>query len=124
YRVYYPAADGLRFALQRVVTNFQLTVPFADLARDVALVEARMAEKFGLDKLEPNQQFHVLSNLFFRNKGAYIVGRAVNGAREYPFVIPVLHNRHGELVLDTVLLEVEQIVILFSFTRAYFLVDM
>ncbi|MFC4930636.1 bifunctional isocitrate dehydrogenase kinase/phosphatase [Massilia sp. GCM10023247] len=124
YRVYYPAADGLRVALQRVVTNFQLQVPFADLERDVALVEARMVEQFGLDKVEPNQQLHVLSNLFFRNKGAYIVGRAVNGAREYPFVIPVLHKRHRELVLDTVLLDVEQIVILFSFTRAYFLVDM
>ena len=124
YRVYYPASDGLRFALKRIVTNFQLERPFAALERDVALVEARMVEQFGLDRLEPNQQLHVLSNLFFRNKGAYIVGRAVNGAREYPFVIPVLHNCDGELVLDTVLTEVEQIVILFSFTRAYFLVDM
>ena len=124
YRVYYPAADGLRFALQRIVTNFQLERPFAALARDVALVEARMVDAFGLDKAEPNQQFHVLSNLFFRNKGAYIVGRAVNGARDYPFVMPVLHNRDGELVLDTVLTDHEQIAILFSFTRAYFLVDM
>jgi isocitrate dehydrogenase kinase/phosphatase len=124
YRVYYPAADGLRFALTRIVTNFQLATPFAALERDVALVEARMVEAFGLNKVEPNQQLHVLSNLFFRNKGAYIVGRAVNGAREYPFVIPVLHNRRGELVLDTVLTEVEQIALLFSFTRAYFLVDM
>ncbi|MDB5792413.1 MAG: bifunctional isocitrate dehydrogenase kinase/phosphatase [Massilia sp.] len=124
YRVYYPAADRLRFALKRIVTNFQLAAPFAALERDVALVEARMVEEFGLDKVESNQQLHVLSNLFFRNKGAYIVGRAVNGAREYPFVIPVLHNRRGELVLDTVLTEVEQIALLFSFTRAYFLVDM
>ena len=30
---------------------------------------------FGLDALEPNQQFQVLSSLFFRNKGAYIVGK-------------------------------------------------
>lgn len=124
YRVYYPAADGLRFALKRIVTNFQIACPFADLDRDVALVEARMTDAFGLQKAEPNQQFHVLSNLFFRNKGAYIVGRAVNGARDYPFVIPVLHNRHGELVLDTVLTDLEQIALLFSFTRAYFLVDM
>jgi isocitrate dehydrogenase kinase/phosphatase len=124
YRVYYPASDGLRFALKRIVTNFQLDCPFAALERDVTLVEARMVEAFGLDKAEPNQQFHVLSNLFFRNKGAYIVGRAVNGAREYPFVIPVLHDRQGALVLDTVLTDHEQIAILFSFTRAYFLVDM
>ncbi len=124
YRVYYPAADGPRFALRRIVTNFQLDVPFADLDRDIRLVEERMNAAFCLGKREPNQQFQVLSSLFFRNKGAYIVGRAINGAREYPFVIPVLHNRKGQLVLDTVLTDQEQIVILFSFTRAYFLVDM
>jgi isocitrate dehydrogenase kinase/phosphatase len=124
YRVYYPRADGLRFALRRIVTNFQLACPFADLDRDVALVERRMVEKFGLDQAEPNQQLQVLSSLFFRNKGAYIVGRAINGAREVPFVIPVLHDRAGRLVLDTVLTEPEQVLILFSFTRAYFLVDM
>lgn len=124
YRVYYPASDGLRFAINRIVSNFQLARPFAALDRDTGLVEARMVEQFGLDKPESNLQFHVLSSLFFRNKGAYIVGRAINGAREYPFVIPVLHNRRGQLVLDTVITDPEQITLLFSFTRAYFLVDM
>jgi isocitrate dehydrogenase kinase/phosphatase len=128
YRVYYPAADGLRsglgFSLRRIVTNFQLACPFADLDRDIRLVEQRMIEQFGLDKAEPNQQLHVLSSLFFRNKGAYIVGRAINGAREYPFVVPVLHSRDGQLVLDTVLTEPDQVLTLFSFTRAYFMVDM
>ncbi|WP_020655998.1 bifunctional isocitrate dehydrogenase kinase/phosphatase [Massilia niastensis] len=124
YRVYYPASDSLRFALKRIVTNFQLDVPFADLDRDIGFVEARMSVVFGLDKRESNQQLHVLSSLFFRNKGAYIVGRAINGAREYPFVIPVLYDRRGQLVLDTVLTDQEQVAVLFSFTRAYFLVDM
>ena len=124
YRVYYPAADGLRFALQRIVTNFQFDRPFAALERDVQLVEARMRDAFGLDRIEPNQQLQVLSNPFFRNKGAYIVGRAINGEREYPFVIPILHKRRGELVLDTVLTDPLHIAVLFSFTRAYFLVDM
>jgi isocitrate dehydrogenase kinase/phosphatase len=133
YRVYYPAVDGLHVALRRIVTNFQLTPPFADLERDVALVEARMVNCFGLDKSEPDQQLHVLSSLFFRNKGAYIVGRAINGAREYLFVIAILHEAQaahdgdpapGRLVLDTVLTDQEQVTILFSFTRAYFMVDM
>jgi isocitrate dehydrogenase kinase/phosphatase len=124
YRVYYPARDGLHGALARMVTNFQLARPFADLARDVDLAAARMRERFGLDAREPNQQLHVLSGLFFRNKGAYIVGRAVNGAHAYPFAVPVLHDEGGRLVLDTVLTEGEQVARLFSFTRAYFMVDM
>ena len=124
YRVYYPARDGLRVALERLVTNFQLACPFADLGRDIALIEARLKDTFGAQTLEPNHQIQVLSNLFYRNKGAYIVGKGINGNREYPFIVPILHNRKGELFLDTVLFDHEQITILFSFTRAYFLVDM
>jgi len=124
YRVYYPATDGLLFTVKRIVTNFQLDCKFADLERDARLVEARLQHIFGAEKLEPNYQIQVLSSLFFRNKGAYIVGKGINGGREYPFIVPILHNRNSELILDTVLAGLEQISILFSFTRAYFLVDM
>ena len=124
YRMYYPGADGLRFTLKRIVTNFQLNAKFANLDHDVGQVEARLRDLFGGEELEPNHQIQVLSSLFFRNKGAYIVGKGINGAREYPFVVPILHNRNGELILDTVLFDKEQIIILFSFTRAYFQVDM
>ena len=124
YRVYYPGQDGLAYTIQRIVTNFQLQRPFADLERDVGLVAARLKSAFGADALEPNHQIQVLANLFCRNKGAYIVGKAINGNREYPFTIPVLYNRRNELILDTVLTDQEQIAVLFSFTRAYFQVDM
>ncbi|PHV09229.1 bifunctional isocitrate dehydrogenase kinase/phosphatase [Janthinobacterium sp. BJB412] len=124
YRVYYPGTDGLRFTLKRIITNFQLNAAFANLDRDVEQVEARLRQIFGTNKIEPNHQIQVLSSLFYRNKGAYIVGKGINGNKEYPFVVPILHNRNAELILDTVLFDQEQITVLFSFTRAYFLVDM
>jgi isocitrate dehydrogenase kinase/phosphatase len=124
YRVYYPQRDGMHATLTRILANFQLDCPFADLERDVDLVTARLHHIFGHDKPQPDYQIQVLSSLFYRNKGAYLVGKAINGAREYPFVVPILHNRQGELILDTVLCEQEQITVLFSFTRAYFMVDM
>jgi isocitrate dehydrogenase kinase/phosphatase len=124
YRVYYPAKDGFRYTFKRVITNFQLRGEFADLDRDVALVEERLNATFGETQPEPNHQIQVLASLFFRNKGAYIVGKGINGNREYPFVVPILHNRKGQLVLDTILLDTAQITVLFSFTRAYFMVDM
>jgi len=124
YRVYYPGAEGLQYSLRRMVTNFQLNAAFVDLGRDVEQVALCLASLFEMNELEPNHQIQVLSNLFYRNKGAYIIGKAINGNREYPFVIPVLHNRQNRLVLDTVLLDPVLISILFSFTRAYFMVDM
>ena len=123
YRVYYPAKDGLFYSIKRVITNFQLQRPFADLDRDVALVEARLKTIFGDAAPEANHQIQVLSSLFYRNKGAYLVGKGINGNREYPFVVPILHNRRGDLMLDTVLFDTKMITVLFSFTRAYFMVD-
>ena len=122
FRVYYPARDGLHATLTRMVSNFQLNCPFANLERDVDLIEQRLSQMTG--KLEANHQIHVLSNLFYRNKLAYLVGKGINGNLEYPFVVPILHEQSGALILDTVLYDPEQITILFSFTRAYFLVDM
>ena len=124
YRVYYPGAEGLEKSLRRMVTNFQFDCEFADLDRDVAQAAAWLIRVMGHAKLEPNHQIQILSSPFFRNKGAYLVGKVLNGGREYPFVIPVLHNRRGQLILDTVLTDVGLITLLFSFTRAYFQVDM
>ena len=42
----------------------------------------------------------------------------------YPFAIPVRHDAQGQLCIDTILLEPWRIGVLFSFSHAYFLVDM
>jgi isocitrate dehydrogenase kinase/phosphatase len=97
---------------------------FADLERDLMQVEDRLAAVLAGIPLEPNYQIQALSSLFYRNKGAYIVGKMINGSRDYPFVIPILHKRKGALLLDAVLADVGLITTLFSFTRAYFMVDM
>lgn len=124
YRVYYPAKDGLRYTLQRIVTNFQLQCAFVDLERDAGFVEERLLALLAGQRLEANFQIQVLSSLFYRNKGAYLVGKCINGSREFPFVIAILHEDSGKLMLDTVLLDIDLIMVLFSFTRAYFMVDM
>jgi isocitrate dehydrogenase kinase/phosphatase len=47
-------------------------------------------------KLRANFQIQVLSSLFFRNKGAYVVGKIINGFNEVPFALPILHGRDGQ----------------------------
>jgi isocitrate dehydrogenase kinase/phosphatase len=125
YRSYYPGKYGLRPTLARMLQDIGLERPFANLRRDLGYV-LRMWRKL-LPRplhLEANHQIQILSSLFYRNKGAYLVGRMINGNWEFPFVIPVLHDREGKLFLDTVLLERQQLDIFFSTNRAYFLVDM
>ncbi|MCF2135039.1 MULTISPECIES: bifunctional isocitrate dehydrogenase kinase/phosphatase [Mycetohabitans] len=124
YRAYYPEADGLASTLERIVTNFQLDVPFEDLPRDVSCVMRSIHDAFGEFDAAFNFQIHVLSSLFFRNKAAYIVGRIINGEHVIPFSVPIRHTADSRLTLDTVLLRREQILIIFSFSHSYFLVDM
>lgn len=129
YLCYYPRRgtknSGLRSTFHAIVTNFGLVNPFEDLARDVRNVVRALRTHFPRPvRARPNLQIQVLGSLFFRNKAAYIVGKAINGPLEYPFVVPILQNERRELYLDTLLLDPDQLLILFSFARAYFFVEM
>jgi len=124
YRAYYPTRETLREAIERVITNFQLQREFEDLAKDVDHVLAAVNAQLGQVKLRANFQVQVLSSLFFRNKGAYVVGKIINGFHEVPFALPILHNEHGQLMIDAALFGEDDLLMLFSFARAYFMVDM
>jgi isocitrate dehydrogenase kinase/phosphatase len=130
YRSYYPSA-GLRRTLRQIVIDAGLACRWEDVERDLrfmirAVCEAhRKGEAFRRPwHVEPDCQIQILSSLFFRNKGAYIVGRVINGTRITPVAVPILRNGRGHLYLDTALFTSDLLATLFSFTRAYFLVDM
>ena len=127
YRAYYPTQANLRETLQRVITNFQLELEFEDLGRDVDCVLRALQKEMADYRWRTNFQIQVLSSLFFRNKGAYIVGKIINGFNETPFALPVLHkegSKRRHLYIDAALFGEDDLLILFSFARAYFLVDM
>ena len=124
YRAYYPSPDTLLETIVRMVDNFQLQRPFDDLQRDAGFVLDAMSARLAQVKLRANFQIQVLSSLFFRNKGAYAVGKIINGFNEVPFALPILHDKAGKLVIDAFLFGEDDLQGLFSFARAYFMVDM
>ena len=124
YRAYYPTRETLRDIWRRIIDNFQLAVEFEDLERDIDDVHQAVLAELGDYPLRINFQVQVLSSLFFRNKGAYVVGKIVNGFRETPFSLPILHNRRGRLTVDAALFGEDELLMLFSFARAYFMVEM
>ncbi len=124
YRAYYPARDTLADTLQTMLDDFALQGRFADQRRDAERVAAAILGRFHQVKLRANFQLQVLSGLFYRNKGAYLVGKIMNGFVELPFALPILHDSKGRFHVDAALFGEDSLQMLFSFARAYFMVDM
>lgn len=135
YRSYYPAAAGLRNTLRQIVIDLGLACPFVDIERDLRLVIRAICEAHRTNtgsggalsrpfRVEPDCQIQILSTLFYRNKGAYLIGRFLNGTRIMPIAVPFLRDARGQIYVDTLLLSIDTVATLFSFARAYFLVDM
>jgi len=125
YRAYYPAQAGFERSLRNMFIDLGLACPFVDIERDLARVLAALRAHMP-EALEAaiDCQVHVLRTLFFRNKGAYLIGRYLNDGELLPFAIPILQDARRRLYLDTVLFGTERIETLFNFSRAYFMVDM
>jgi isocitrate dehydrogenase kinase/phosphatase len=125
YRGYYPLKDGLRRTLKEIARSFGLKNPWENPQRDLRNVVHALRAHFPRPlRAQPDLQIQVLGSLFFRNKAAYVVGRLINAHRELPFAVPILQNERGELYLDALLVGEDRLLVLFSFARAYFFVDM
>jgi len=125
YLSYYPRSEGLRRCLLQAVTGFGLSNRFQDLRRDIRRLETAIKDHQGKDwKAQPNYQIQVLNALFFRSKAAYAVCRIINGDSTTALVIPLLQDSERQIYADTALLSRKDVTIVFSFTRAYFMIDM
>ncbi|MEN9435914.1 MAG: bifunctional isocitrate dehydrogenase kinase/phosphatase [Pseudomonadota bacterium] len=141
YRPYYPTRATMHEVLMRIVSDFDLRVPFENLSRDCAWVQQALEARLGDATLRANFQIQVLTGLFFRNKGCYVVGKMINGFNEFPFALPILYTKvqkqlpaaSGDasapahvpkLLIDAALLCEDDLLLLFSFARAYFMVEM
>ncbi len=124
YRSYYPEDEGIRHTLSNLIQSFKLSLPWEDFARDLerlctAFKPVLQCPEVGSDTC----QLQVITTLFFRNKAAYIVGRTIISGEISGFVIPILRNQEGEIYIDTLITDSQGLAIIFSYTRAYFMVD-
>ena len=109
--------------VRHLLADAGFNVPFRDLEGDAALaaerIEKGIAEAFGTPEIEA---FDVLRPVFFRNKGAYIIGRVRGQGKMLPVVLALGNSREG-IEVDAVLCDEDEISVVFSFARWYFHVD-
>lgn len=128
-----PGAEPLHRSFRREVTSeallrtilraYAFSVPYENLERDARLagfeVDAHLRE---VDDGQPIESIDVARAVFFRGKGAYLLGRIRRGRFTTPLVLALVNGERG-VVLDAILLTPEDVSIVFSFTRSYFHVD-
>lgn len=125
YHVYYPAKRGFRSAIKQVLLDSDFNLPFENIDRDVRnITQALIKQTFPRPRrAHLNFQFQVISSVFYRNKAAYIVGRAINSNQEVPFAIPILHSGSDSIYCDAIIIGKQGLARLFEFSYVYFMVD-
>jgi isocitrate dehydrogenase kinase/phosphatase len=110
-------------AVRRLLDDCRFAVPFADADRDAGLAAREIEAYWEAGKAPlPAEEIEVLDAVFYRRKGAYIVGRVRGGNRVMPLVLALVHRPAG-LVIDAVLLTEAEASMVFSYTRSYFHAD-
>jgi isocitrate dehydrogenase kinase/phosphatase len=124
YRTY-KSEGSLSGLLEKILKDYAFSIPYEDINRDIENICTALVSKFvpKFDFQDEKTEFQILEHHFFRNKGAYIVGRFLSGDQSTPIVLPILHNEAGAVYVDTILFGSDKVSVLFSFTRSYFLVD-
>lgn len=117
------AANNLKTVLHEMFSEVDLGVPFADRERDLELVESTMKALIPLLRGDDTEiKIERIDSIFYRNKGAYLIGRLEIDGHAFPLAVPILHKSGGAFV-DTIIWNENDLSTIFSFTRSYFFVE-
>ena len=123
FLVSFAGSAGTQVILERALSAVPFAAGWEDLARDAALgaekLDAALEEVWGAPHFD---SLEMLRPVFFRSKGAYLIGRVHRGDQTLPLVVALL-NRDGRVTVDAVLADEDEASIVFSFTRSYFHVE-
>ncbi len=109
--------------IKRILAEYPWMTSFQNLENDARQaadkIETHLQKLGSPGKIE---RIDIVRSIFFRGMGAYIVGRMDAGSGWIPLAIALLNSIDG-IVIDGVLLNEDDLSILFSFTRSHFHVE-
>lgn len=117
-----PSSD-LPALLGQVLDHYAFAAPFQDQAADVRAMVTTMQRSIPLLRHESTISIDLLKVVLFRNKGAYLIGQMLIDDHWFPLAIPIQHETGQGLYVDTVIWNEDDLSMIFSFTRSYFLAD-
>ena len=109
--------------VRAILTDYPWDIGYEDLERDVGHVAAAIDTYLGVRVSgQPVSVAEMVNAVFYRNKGAYLVGRIRAGGQTIPLILPLL-NSDGQVYVDAALLTEDEANIVFGYTRSYFHVE-
>jgi isocitrate dehydrogenase kinase/phosphatase len=108
--------------LTTLLDAYPLAATFPDRAGEAALAAREVEAQLRALDFGPIDAVETLKAIFYRNTGCYIVGRLRSGERIVPLVLALRHPPEG-IRFDAVLMDEDDVSIVFSYTRSYFHVE-
>ena len=120
----YNAKNGVVNMVSNILDDYAFDVPYTNKRLDVINLVGIVKENTDFRMAITNDtKVQILKSIFYRNKGAYLVGQLVNPSHSQPFVIPLLNDENQGIYTDTLITDSDDVSIIFSFTRSYFMVE-
>ena len=103
----------------RILERFRFAPGWDDPTGDAARLTRAIVAQLGEARV---RAVEMLTSVFFRGKGAYLIGRLLTDGAPVPLVL-ALHRNPGGVGMDSALMSENEVSIVFSFARSYFFVE-
>lgn len=114
--------DGFEATFDRVLDSLPIRSTWHQREPRIRRAADLLEREIGPEREWSRATLQVLDPIFFRNKGAYVVGRLVREHDMVPLLLALLHPPEG-VVLDAVLPTYDEASVVFGFTRSYLHAD-
>jgi isocitrate dehydrogenase kinase/phosphatase len=119
----YRQIGALEDMIATILGDYAFAAPYQDIEGDAQRVAQVMEGYLRCYWDTPDfDAVEMVKSVFYRNKGAYLVGRVRKRNRVIPIILPLLNTEEG-IIVDTALFSEEEASVVFSFTRSYFHVE-
>jgi len=124
----YRNRGSLELVVEELLGNIHLRSPWIDFEKSVRNVTIEIRDQVrgrlpkNIDVDAALQHIEILKLLFFQSTRAYVVGQLVVDGLRLPLLL-ALENTDRGLYIDAVMLEEDELSIVFGFTRSYFHAD-
>lgn len=117
----YPVQGDLMTTLEKVLGDLPMRLPWENAPRDVDYIATALQQRFSAAQLS-DAVIEMATEIFYRNKAAWIIGKIRIGHQVFPLLLPVHLGQKCALFVDACLTDSNDASIVFGFARSYFMV--